>query len=50
MTASFRESELEAYLDEALPVEDMARIERALRDEPSLARQLAAVLRGAIRA
>jgi anti-sigma factor RsiW len=37
-------SELEAYLDEALPADDMARIEKALRQDPALARQLAAVL------
>ncbi len=44
MTAPFPQSDLEAYLDEALPVEEMARIEKALRDDPSLARQLAAIL------
>ena len=44
MTDSFRQGDLDAYLDEALPVEEMARIEKALRDEPSLARQLAAIL------
>jgi hypothetical protein len=35
--------DLEAYLDEGLPAEAMARIERALRDDPSLAQQLAAI-------
>jgi hypothetical protein len=35
--------ELEAYLDEALPSEAMARIERALRAEPALAARLAAI-------
>ena len=44
MTAPFRQPDLEAYLDEALPVEEMARIEKALRDDPALARQLAAIL------
>jgi len=44
MTAAFRTTDLEAYLDEALPVEEMTRIEKTLRDDPSLARQLAAVI------
>ncbi len=44
MTDPFRQPDLEAYLDEALPVEEMARIEKALRDEPSLVQQLAAIL------
>jgi anti-sigma factor RsiW len=44
MTDIFRTTDLEAYLDEALPVEEMARIEKAVRDDPSLVRQLAAVL------
>jgi hypothetical protein len=39
----FTDTELEAYLDEALPSEDMARIEAALRDSEELARRLAAV-------
>lgn len=43
MPESFTTSELEAFLDEALPIEQMARIEAALRSEPELARQLAAV-------
>jgi hypothetical protein len=38
-----RQAELEAYLDEALPVEAMSRIEKAVRDDPSLARELAAI-------
>jgi anti-sigma factor RsiW len=37
------DSELEAYLDEALPVADMARIEQALRDDPRLGDRLAAI-------
>jgi anti-sigma factor RsiW len=44
MTAPFRVTDLEAYLDEALPVEEMTRIEKALRDDPSLARQVAAII------
>ena len=40
---SFRQSDLEAYLDEALPSEEMARIEKAARGDPALAGQLAAV-------
>ena len=44
MPVPFRQPDLEAYLDEALPVEEMTRIEKALRDDPALARQLAAIL------
>ena len=44
MTATFRQADLEAYLDEALPVEEMTRIEKALRDDPKLAVRLAAIL------
>jgi anti-sigma factor RsiW len=44
MSAPFHQGDLEAYLDEALPVEEMARIEKALRNEPASARQLAAIL------
>jgi hypothetical protein len=36
-------SQLEAYLDEALPAEEMARIEAALRNDPELLAQLAAI-------
>ena len=36
-------ADLEAYLDEALPPEEMARIEDSLRREPGLVRELAAV-------
>jgi len=35
--------ELEAYLDEALPAEEMARIEDRLRREPELLAELAAI-------
>ncbi len=44
MTSPFRQTEFEAYLDEALPAEEMARVETALRDDAELSRQLAAVI------
>ncbi len=37
-------ADLTAYLDEALPPTEMARIEAALRERPELARQLTARL------
>jgi len=43
MAHRFTQSDLEAYLDEALPVEAMARIETALRDDRKLAEQLVAI-------
>ena len=43
MTKSYTQAELEAYLDEALPVERMARIEQALRSDRNLVHQLAAI-------
>jgi hypothetical protein len=43
MPAVFRPSDLEAYLDEALPAEEMARLEKALRDDPALLHRLTAV-------
>ena len=43
MTEAFRPAELEAYLDEALPPEEMARIEKAMRDNAALVRELASV-------
>ncbi|OHB66832.1 MAG: hypothetical protein A2V70_03850 [Planctomycetes bacterium RBG_13_63_9] len=43
MPKTIRQSDLEAYLDEALPPEDMARIEKALREDPELVRQAAAI-------
>jgi len=43
MSESFRESDLEAFLDEALPAEEMSRIEQALRGDAELARRLAGV-------
>ena len=45
MTKYFRQSDLEAYLDEALPPEEMARIEKALRKDKELVRQLTAIHR-----
>ncbi len=43
MPRSFSPAELEAYLDEALPPEQMARIEHALRSDANLVRQLAVI-------
>ena len=43
MTRPFSTAELEAYLDEALPAEQMALIEHSLRSDAGLARQLAAI-------
>ena len=37
------QADLEAYLDEALPAEEMAQIEKALRDDPELVRRLSEV-------
>jgi hypothetical protein len=43
MSKSLTKADLEAYLDEGLPMENMAQIERALRDDPNLSRELAAI-------
>ena len=43
MPDSFTPSELESFLDEALPAEEMARIEKALRRNRDLAGRLAAI-------
>jgi len=43
MAHRYSQSDLEAYLDEALPIEGMARIEAALRDDPALAKELVAI-------
>jgi hypothetical protein len=43
MAQRFTQAELEAYLDEALPVDAMAAIERALRKDSKLAEKLAAI-------
>lgn len=40
----FSDHELEAYLDEALPAEDMARLESAVRNTPALLQRLAEVI------
>ena len=40
---SLRQSDLESYLDEALPPEEMARIEKLLRKSPKHLKQLAAI-------
>lgn len=43
MSKQFTESELEAYLDEALSPNEMAAIEAALRDDEHLAQRLVAI-------
>jgi hypothetical protein len=43
MAQRLSEAELEAYLDEALPMEAMAEIERALRKDAKLAEKLAGI-------
>jgi hypothetical protein len=43
MPIEFSQAELEAYLDEALPAESMAAIERALRQRADLGQKLAAI-------
>ncbi len=43
MPTPIRQSDLDAYLDEALPPDEMARIELALREDPELVRQLSAI-------
>ena len=40
MARDFSQSEIEAYLDEALPAEEMASIERDLRADPNLLQQI----------
>ena len=40
MASKFTQADLEAYLDEALPMELMAQVEAALRDNRDLAKQL----------
>jgi len=44
MSHSIRQPDLDAFLDEALPPDEMARIEQALRDDPQLAETLAGVV------
>ncbi len=43
MPPAIRQSDLDGYLDEALPAEEMARVESALRRDPELMRQVEAV-------
>jgi len=43
MSTKFTNSELEAFLDESLPVEQMAAIEDALRGDEALQKQLTAI-------
>lgn len=43
MSDRLNESQLEAYLDEALPAEEMSRVEAALRNDPELAQRLASI-------
>ena len=43
MLEKFTDAELEAYLDEELSVEDMARVDTALRNDPALKNYLAAI-------
>ncbi len=40
---NFHPSDLEAFLDEALPPEEMTQIEKATRSDPALAKQLASI-------
>jgi hypothetical protein len=42
MSAKFTSAELEAYLDESLPIERMTAIEEALRNDAALAERLSA--------
>lgn len=43
MRHRFTVADLEMYLDEAMPPEEMVRVELALRDDPELAGRLAAI-------
>lgn len=43
MDQKFSQSDLEAYLDEALPPEEMAQIEDELRNNPELGQRLVAI-------
>jgi len=43
MPKPIRQSDLDAYLDEALPPEEMARVEQALRNDPELRERLATI-------
>ena len=43
MADNFSQSDLAAYLDEALPAEEMVQIEEALRKDPELFRQMSTI-------
>ena len=43
MSESFSQADLEAYLDEALPPEEMAAIEEAMRNDPEMGHRLVAI-------
>ena len=43
--SDFSRNDLEAYLDEALPVDDMTQIEQLLRTDKELARRLTEIIR-----
>ena len=43
MPPTIHQSDLEGYLDEVLPAEEMARIEKALREDPELMRRAGTV-------
>jgi len=43
MPKPLRQSDLDAYLDEALPPEEMARVEQALRNDPELRARVATI-------
>ncbi len=43
MSAEIRQSDLEAYLDEALPAEEMVAVERVLREDRDLTRRLSSI-------
>jgi hypothetical protein len=43
MPDKYSDTDLEAYLDEALPPEEMARVETVARGQPELLRRLAAI-------
>lgn len=46
MTREPTDAELAAYLEEALPVDEMSRLEQALRDSPELLRRLSGLAAG----
>lgn len=46
MPESFSEQQLQAYLDEQLPSQDMSAVEQALRSDPQLRQRLVAIVGG----